>query len=219
MMDFWKRWNWHISVFAFKLFICFVGPQEAYWRSNLLSQHFQQTEEVDEMAKAKMERDQQDNLMKMFAVSNTFSSADINHDLLTLVDGWENSTANLELWWLDFKKKNRMLPLTLKRLGGGGGGWINPPPSTFSATIPPHEIFWPRRSLTFYFQVSRILWHHFRENRAYRYDAARPFIHARQTENGSKTWFCVQSQCKWSFLTLFIKIWLFSLSLAEINSF
>ena len=106
--------------------------------------------------------------------------------------------------------------LTLKR--PGGGGWFNPP-STFSATIPPREIFWPRRSLTFYFQVSRILWHHFRENRAYRYDAARPFIQARQTKNGSKTWFCVQSQCKWSFLTLFIKIWLFSLSLAEINSF
>ena len=102
--------------------------------------------------------------------------------------------------------------------GGGGGGWINPP-STFSATIPPREIFWPRSSLTFYFQVLRILWHHFRENRAYRYDAAQPFIQARQTKNGSKTWFCVQSQCKWSFLTLFIKLWLFSLSLAEINSF
>ena len=100
-----------------------------------------------------------------------------------------------------------------------GGGLNQPPPSTFSATIPPREIFWPRRSLTFYFQVSRILWHHFRENRAYRYDATRPFIQARQTKNGSKTWFCVQSQCKWSFLTLFIKIWLFSLSLAEINSF
>ena len=105
--------------------------------------------------------------------------------------------------------------LTLKR----PGGVESTPPSTFCATIPPRKFFWPRRSLTFYFQVSRILWHHFRENRAYRYDAAQPFIHARQTENGSKTWFCVQSQCKWSFLTLFIKIWLFSLSLAEINSF
>ena len=109
-----------------------------------------------------------------------------------------------------------MVVLTLKR---PGGGLNQPPPSTFTATIPPREIFWPRRSLTFYFQVSRILWHHFRENRAYRYDAARPFIQARQTKNGSKTWFCVQSQCKWSFLTLFIKIWLFSLSLAEINSY
>ena len=106
--------------------------------------------------------------------------------------------------------------LTLKR---PGGGLNQPPPSTFCATIPPRKFFWPRCSLTFYFQVSRILWHHFRENRAYHYDAARPFIHARQTENGSKTWFCVQSQCKWSFLILFIKIWLFSLSLAEINSF
>ena len=67
--------------------------------------------------------------------------------------------------------KQKLFRWTLKRPGGGGVE-STPPPSTFSATIPPREFFWPRRSLTFYFQVSRILWHQFRENRAYRYDAA-----------------------------------------------
>ena len=109
------------------------------------------------------------------------------------------------------------LELTLKR-PGGGDGWINPL-LNISATTLPREFFLLRRSLTSYFEVSRISWHHFRENRAYRCDATWLYIHARRTQNGLKTWFCVQSQCKWSFLTIFIKIWLFSLSLAEINLF
>ena len=90
-----------------------------------------------------------------------------------------------------------------------GGGLNQPPPRHFARPFRRAKFFDRAARWLFYFQVSRILWHHFRENRAYRYDAAGPFIHARQTENGSKTWFCVQSQCKWSFLILFIKIWYF----------
>ena len=38
----------------------------------------------------------------------------------------------------------------------GRGGVESTPPSTFSATTLPREIFLLRRSLTFYFEVSRI---------------------------------------------------------------
>ena len=105
-----------------------------------------------------------------------------------------------------------------KTAGGGGGGLNQPPPSTFCATIPPRKFFWPRRSLTFYFQVSRILWHHFREI-GHTVTTLHDLLYMLVRPKWLKNMICVQSQCKWSFLTLFIKIWLFSLSLAEINSF
>ena len=50
--------------------MCF---QEAYWKSDLLSQHSQHAPalgyEVDDFAKQHAEREKQDSIMKLFAVS------------------------------------------------------------------------------------------------------------------------------------------------------
>ena len=84
------------------------------------------------------------------------------------------------------------------------------PPESFCAKIPFEcNIFWPRRSLTFYFSsLAQTYEHHFRENRAYHYDADTTYgLHARQTDEMAQKRDNnnVQSQCTMEFSHLIYK--------------
>ncbi|XP_030855672.1 WD repeat and HMG-box DNA-binding protein 1 isoform X2 [Strongylocentrotus purpuratus] len=61
-----------VTILPLQLPLCELNTEkgqmeETYWRLNLLSQHLGETD--NEMIQAKMERDQQDNLMKLFALA------------------------------------------------------------------------------------------------------------------------------------------------------
>ncbi|XP_071476243.1 WD repeat and HMG-box DNA-binding protein 1-like [Diadema antillarum] len=63
-----------VTVLPLKLPMCEMTTEkgqmeEAYWRAQLLSQHFKRSDDVDEMARARMDREQQDNAMKLFALA------------------------------------------------------------------------------------------------------------------------------------------------------
>ena len=103
--------------------------------------------------------------------------------------------------------------LTLKR---PGGGWINPPLDIFRDHSAARN-FLTAPLADFLLSSLAHLMTPFSRKSGIPLRRCTTFY----TSSSDQKWLknVILCQCKWSFLTLFIKIWLFSLSLAEINSF
>ena len=99
----------------------------------------------------------------------------------------------------------------------GVGPWC--PPRHF-ARLPCNAQSSRRDTLWQFFpRISSIFWYQMCEAWGYGSEATQLFVHARQTENGSKFWFCVQNQCKYIFFSHLVHINTLIFTLNGWNSF